>query len=113
MVKKNNNKWKTEAHIQFYALLLLFDMKWEVAYSTLCTEKKIFRNLYINLHMAGLHFHKLDVWHHSHTKTRKYPSTRQSDLRGVHDSSNITEQLDLLALESRLQPDICCQRHKH
>lgn len=38
--KKNNNKWKTQAHIQFYALLLLSDMNWEVAYSTLCTGKK-------------------------------------------------------------------------
>lgn len=27
-----------------------------------------FRKLYINLHMAGLHFHKLDLWQHSHTK---------------------------------------------
>lgn len=27
-----------DSHIQFYALLLLSDMKWEVAYSTLCTD---------------------------------------------------------------------------
>lgn len=30
--------WKTQAHIHFDAPLLLSDMKWEVAYSTLCTD---------------------------------------------------------------------------
>lgn len=30
----------TQAHIQFYALLLMSNMKREVAYSTLCTDKK-------------------------------------------------------------------------
>lgn len=71
---------QTQAHFQFYALLLLSDMKWEVAYSTLCTEKKniFFRNLYINLQMAGLHFHKPDLRHHSHTNTQiaKHTSIR-------------------------------------
>lgn len=45
---------KTRYGIYLYALLLLSNIKWEVAYSTLCTEK--FRKLYINLHMADLLF---------------------------------------------------------
>lgn len=45
-------------------LLLLSNIKWEVAYSTLCTEK--FRKLYINLHMAGLLFRKHELRHNSH-----------------------------------------------
>ena len=45
-------------------LWLLSNIKWEVAYSTLCTEK--IRKLYINLHMAGLLFSKLHLWHNSH-----------------------------------------------
>lgn len=66
---KRKKLWKIRAYIQFYAPLLLPDMKWEVAYSTLCTDFFFFfRKLYINLHMAGLHFHKLDLWQHSHTK---------------------------------------------
>lgn len=61
---KGNLKTHTLYGIYLYALLLLSNIKWEVAYSTLCTEK--FRKLYINLHMAGLLFSKLDLLHNSH-----------------------------------------------
>lgn len=67
-----------DSHIQFYALLLLSDMKWEVASSTLCALIFFFyyffflRNLYINLHMAGLHFISFTslIRHHSHANTQ-------------------------------------------
>lgn len=49
---KGNSKTHTRYGIYLYALLLLSNIKWEVAYSTLCTEK--IRKLYINLHTAGL-----------------------------------------------------------
>lgn len=109
--------WKTQAHIHFYAPLLLSDMKWEVAYSTLCTEFFFFfRKLYINLHMAGLHFHKLDLWQHSHTKhtnTQTYVNQIWEECM----TAAVSERLDPLALESRgggVQPDICRQRrHIH
>lgn len=56
MTKGNS---KTHTHYGIYALLLLSNIKWEVAYSTLCTEN--FRKLYMNLHMAGLLFSKLNL----------------------------------------------------
>ncbi len=62
--KKGISKTHTHYGIYLYALLLLSNIKWEVAYSTLCTEK--FRKLYINLHTAGLLLSKLDLWHNSH-----------------------------------------------
>lgn len=49
---KGKSKTHTHNGIYLYALLLLSNIKWEVAYSTLCTEK--FRKLYINLHMTDL-----------------------------------------------------------
>lgn len=42
--------------IRTYALLLLSDIEWEVAYSTLCTEKENFVGKTVHhLHMAKAH----------------------------------------------------------
>lgn len=53
----------THYGIHFYALLLLSDIEWEVAYSTLCTEKKKFllEKLYIIYTWQGSLFSKLSL----------------------------------------------------
>lgn len=79
-MSKGNSITHTHYGIYIYALLLLSYIKWEVAYSTLCTE--IFRKLYINLHIAGLLFSKLDLWqsHMVHTHLHKRTSIRLGEL---------------------------------
>lgn len=80
-----------DSHIQFYALLLLSDMKWEVAYSTLCTDIFFFLEICTSIYtwQAYISFLSQACSDTTRTQTRKHSSTRQSDLRGVHDSSNI------------------------
>lgn len=94
-----------DSHIQFYALLLLSDMKWEVAYSTLCTDFFfcLFRNLYINLHMAGLHFiffHKLDLTPLAHKHANTQAHVNQIWEESSWQQQYLTEWLDPLAVES-------------
>lgn len=59
---------KTHTHygIHFYALLLLSNIKWEVAYSTLCTEKNLEKKLYIIYTWQAHSFSKLNLWRNSH-----------------------------------------------
>lgn len=63
----------THYGIHFYALLLLSDIEWEVAYSTLCTETKkgfVGKKTVHHLHVARLTLQQVQsLTHMLHTQT--------------------------------------------